>query len=345
VNTRKFGTTPDGKTVELYTLSNARGVETDISTYGGVIVALRTPDASGRPGDIVLGFDSLEGYLGADNPYFGALIGRFGNRIAKGRFKIGGVEYKLAQNNGENNLHGGPRGFDKVVWRVKNADRQSLELGYLSPDGDQGFPGNLDVTVRYTLTDANELAIDYSATTDGDTVVNLTSHSYFNLACGGDDLGHLLTLHADRFTPVNASLIPTGELRSVAGTPFDFRQPTAIGARVDAADEQLKYGGGYDHNLVLSRTGEGLAPVAKVVEPGSGRVMEVLSTEPAVQFYSGNTIPNVKGKGGRAYGRRSGFCLETQHYPDAPNQPSFPTTLLRPGERYHTTTVHKFSTL
>lgn len=342
MNPQDFGKTTDGTPVELYRLANSSGVEATIMTYGGTLVSLSTPDRNGRPGDIVLGFDKLEGYLG-DHPYFGALIGRYGNRIAKGRFTLNGVEYKLAQNNGENNLHGGPRGFDRVVWQVRSAGPQSLELGYLSKDGEEGFPGNLDVTVRYSLTDANELGIDYSATTDQDTVVNLTNHSYFNLACEGDNLGHLLRLNADRMTPVDAGLIPTGELRSVAGTPFDFRQPVAIGARIDADDEQLKLGGGYDHNFVLNRSGEGLSQVAKAVEPKTGRVLELFSTEPGVQFYSGNFIGDMLGKGGRRYGRRSGFCLETQHYPDSPNHPSFPTTVLKPGQRYHSTTVHKFS--
>ncbi len=345
MNKQNFGKTSDGTPVELYTLTNSHGVETTIMTYGGTVVSLKTPDRSGRPGDIVLGFDSLDGYLGSGNPFFGAIIGRYGNRIAKGRFSIDGVEYKLAQNNGENNLHGGPRGFDKVVWKVKNAGAQSLELGYLSKDGDQGFPGDLDVTVLYTLTDANELKIDYSATTGRTTIVNLTNHSYFNLACEGDNLKHMLQLNADRMTPVDAGLIPTGELRSVAGTPFDFRQATPIGARIDQKDEQLQRGGGYDHNFVLNRKGDGLTLVAKVAEPSSGRVLEVFTTEPGVQFYSGNSIASMKGKGGQPYGRRSGFCLETQHYPDSPNQPSFPTTLLKPGQRYHTETVHKFSAL
>ncbi len=338
---QNFGKTPDGTTVELYTLANSHGLQAKIMTFGGIVVSLTTPDRAGRPGDIVLGFDNLDAYL-AGHPFFGALIGRYGNRIGKGRFTLNGVEYKLAQNNGENHLHGGPGGFDKVVWRVKNAGPQSLELGYLSKDGEEGYPGNLDVTVRYTLTGANELSIDYSATTDKDTAVNLTNHSYFNLACEGDNLGHLMQINADRFTPTDAGQIPTGELRSVAGTPFDFRQPTPIGARIDENDEQLKYGSGYDHNFVLNRTGEGPSLAAKVVEPKTGRVMEVFTMEPGVQFYSGNHIGDMQGKG-RRYGRRSGFCLETQHYPDSPNKPSFPSTVLKPGQRYHTVTVHKFS--
>jgi len=343
MNRQEFGKTPDGTAVELYTLANSHGIEAAIMTYGGTIVSLNTPDRAGRSGDIVLGFDSLEEYLGGDNPYFGALIGRYGNRIAKGRFTLNGVEYKLAQNNGANHLHGGLRGFDKVVWQVNHADAQSLELGYLSRDGEEGYPGNLFVTVRFTLTDDDELGIDYSATTDRDTLVNLTSHSYFNLACEGTNLHHLMAINADRFTPVDAGLIPTGELASVAGTPFDFRQPTAIGARIDQGDEQLLRGGGYDHNFVLNRTGDGLSLAARVAEPSTGRVLEVFTTEPGVQFYSGNFIGDMKGKGGKAYGKRSGFALETQHYPDSPNQPGFPTTVLKPGQRYHTATVHKFS--
>jgi aldose 1-epimerase len=342
MNMKKFGQTPDGTPVELYTLANGRGLEAGIMTYGGTLVSLNVPDAAGRSGDVVLGFDTLDGYLG-ENPFFGALIGRYGNRIAKGRFSLNGVDYKLAQNNGENHLHGGPRGFDKVVWKVKNATDRTLELGYLSKDGEEGYPGNLDVTVRYTLTDDNQLAIDYSATTDKETVVNLTSHSYFNLACGGDILNHQLAINADRFTPVDAGLIPTGELRAVAGTPFDFRQPAAIGARIDQDDEQLRRGGGYDHNFVLNRAGNGLSLVAKALDPATGRVLEIFTTEPGVQFYSGNFIPRVAGKGGRKYQPRCGFCLETQHYPDSPNHPDFPTTVLKPGQRYHTTTVHKFS--
>jgi aldose 1-epimerase len=342
VNIQKFGKTPDGTPVELCTLTNSRGVETAIATYGGTVVTLKTPDRAGRLGDIVLGFDTLDGYLGS-HPFFGALIGRYGNRIAKGRFSLNGVEYKLAVNNGENHLHGGLRGFDKVVWKVKNAGPQFLELGYLSKDGEEGYPGNLDVTVRYTLTDDNELGIDYSATTDKDTVVNLTNHSYFNFAGQGDVLGYLITLNADRFTPTDSGSIPTGELRSVAGTPFDFRQPVTIGSRIEQDDEQLRFGAGYDHNYVLNRTGDGLSLAARATDPVTGRVLEVFTMEPGVQFYCGSHMTPITGKGGTVYQRRWGFCLETQRYPDSPNKPAFPTTVLKPGQRYHTATVHKFS--
>lgn len=340
---QEFGKTSDGTPVELYTLSNKQGVEAKIMNYGGIVVSLRTPDRTGKSGDITLGFDTLEGYL-KPNPYFGAIVGRYGNRIAHGRFKLDGVEYKLAQNNGENALHGGIKGFDKQVWKVKDAGPQFVELGYLSRDGEEGYPGNLDVTVRYTLTDNNELRIDYSATTDKDTVLNLTNHTYFNLAGEGDVLQHELKLYADRFTPVDKGLIPTGELRDVAGTPFDFRKPVAIGARINADDEQIRLGGGYDHNFVLNKSGDALAPAAEVFEPHSGRVLVVLTTEPGVQFYTGNFLDGtIHGKGGQVYQRRSAFCLETQHFPDSPNHPEFPTTTLKPGARYHSTTVWKFS--
>jgi aldose 1-epimerase len=341
---RDFGKTPPGETVELYTLKNAKGVEAAISTYGGVLVSLKVPDRAGALGDIVLGFDDFNGYL-KPPPYFGALIGRYGNRIAHARFTLDGVEYKLAKNNGDNSLHGGNRGFDKVVWKAKLGN--GLELTYLSKDGEEGYPGNLSVTVVYTLTDNNELKIDYTATTDKDTVVNLTNHSYFNLAGQGegDILAHQLTLNADRYTPVDKGLIPTGELRSVEGTPFDFRQPHAIGERIGSSDEQIGLGGGYDHNFILNRTGDGLSLAAKVNEAKSGRVLEVLTTEPAIQFYTGNFLDGtIAGKGGKIYGRRSALCLETQHYPDSPNHPSFPSTELKPGAVYHTTTVYRFST-
>jgi aldose 1-epimerase len=297
---------------------------------------------------VVLGFDSIDGYL-MRTSYFGVLVGRYGNRIAKGRFTLNGVEYKLATNNGENSLHGGVKGFNKAVWKVRDvSDGQSprLELTYLSKDGEEGYPGNLSVTVVYTLTDSNELRIDYSATTDKDTVVNLTNHSYFNLAGQGegDILGHELTLFAGKFTPSDKVLIPTGELRSVEGTPFDFRKPVAIGARIGQNDEQLKFGGGYDHNFVLSSGGGALALAARVYEPKTGRVMEVLTTEPGIQFYTGNFLDGtLSGKGGKAYAKRSGFCLETQHFPDSPNHPQFPSTVLRTGGRYQTTTVYRFS--
>jgi len=348
VKKQLFGKTTDGQEVDLYTLTNRSGVEVGIMNRGGTVVSIRVPDRSGKLGDIALGFDSLDGYL-KDIPYFGALVGRYGNRIAKGRFKLNGVEYKLAVNNGANHLHGGLQGFDKVVWSARGVSEgplPRLELTYLSKDGEEGYPGNLSVTVVYSLTDANELRIDYSATTDKDTVVNLTNHTYFNLtgAGDGDILGHVLTLYADRFTPVDKGLIPTGELRSVEGTPFDFRKPTPIGARIDAKDQQVQFGGGYDHNFVLSSAGGSLALAARVEEPKTGRVLEVLTTEPGIQFYTGNFLDGtLTGKGGKTYPKRSGFCLETQHFPDSPNQPKFPATLLKPGGKYQTTTVYRFS--
>ena len=339
-----WGKTPEGDSVDLYTLSNAKGAEARIATYGGVVVSLKVPDRSGAMGDVVAGFDSLEGYL-KPPPYFGAIIGRYGNRIGGARFSLNGMEYTLAKNDGANHLHGGVRGFDKRVWTAKPLSPQSLELTYLSKDGEEGYPGNLSATVTYTLTDANELKIEYSATTDKDTVVNLTNHSYFNLAGDGDILGHQVTIHADRFTPVDKGLIPTGELKSVAGTPFDFRAGNTIGERIEQKDEQLIFGRGYDHNWVLNRTGSGLESAAKVTDPKSGRVLEVLTTEPGLQFYTGNFLDgSLQGKG-RAYTRRSAFCMETQHFPDSPNKPDFPSTVLKPGGKYQTTTVFRFSTL
>ncbi len=343
-----FGKTADGQPIDLYTLTNRNGVEIGIMNRGATIVSIRVPDRSGKLGDVALGFDSLDGYL-KGTAFFGALVGRYGNRIAKGRFKLDGVEYKLAVNNGENHLHGGLQGFDKVVWNARDVSEgplPRLELTYLSKDGEEGYPGNLSVVVVYSLTDANELRIDYSATTDKDTVVNLTNHTYFNLAGAGegDILGHELTLYADRFTPVDKGLIPTGELRSVEGTPFDFRKPTPIGARIDAKDQQIQFGGGYDHNFVLNSGGGSLALAARVDEPKTGRVLEVLTTEPGIQFYTGNFLDGtLVGKGGKTYPRRSGLCLETQHFPDSPNHPKFPSTELKPGGKYQTTTVFRFS--
>jgi len=344
ITSRPFGKTPDGQTVDLYTLKNAKGAEADISTYGGVVVSLKTPDRSGVPGDIVLGFDDFNGYL-KPPPYFGAIIGRYGNRIAHAKFTLDGVDYTLAKNDGDNSLHGGKRGFDKVVWKA--ATGPGLTLTYLSKDGEEGYPGNLSTTVTYTLTDNNELQIDYKATTDKDTVVNLTNHSYFNLAGQGegDILAHQVTIYADRFTPVDKGLIPTGELRSVEGTPFDFRQPHAIGERINSGDQQLVIAKGYDHNWVLNRTGDGLFLAARVTEPKTGRVMEVLTTEPGLQFYTGNFLDGtIRGKGGKVYGPRAAFCMETQHFPDSPNHASFPPVVLKPGSEYHSTTVYRFST-
>lgn len=341
-----FGKTRDGAAVSIYTLTNAKGVEARIMTYGGVVVSLKTPDRTGKMADIVLGFDNLDGYQANPGPYFGALIGRYGNRIGHAKFTLNGKAYTLAANNGANSLHGGTRGFDKVVWTPRALPDGGLELTYVSKDGEEGYPGTLKVTVTYHLTDASELRISYAATTDKDTVLNLTNHSYFNLkgAGQGDILGHLVMLAADRFTPVDSGLIPTGELKPVKGTPFDFSKPTAIGARIENNDEQLKLGKGYDHNWVLNKGGKSLALAARVEEPSSGRVLEVLTDQPGVQFYTGNFLDGTaKGKGGKVYAIRNGFCLETQHFPDSPNKPSFPTTVLKPGQQFKSTTVYKFS--
>jgi aldose 1-epimerase len=343
-----WGQTPQGQPVEIYTLANARGMEARIITYGGILVSLKVPDRRGKFADVVAGFDSLDGYVGQPPPpFFGALVGRYANRIANATFTLDGVRYTLDKNDGPNSLHGGFHGFDKVVWTAKPIGNNSLQLMYLSKNGEEGYPGNLSVTVIYTLTVNNELRIDYSATTDKDTVLNLTNHSYFNLAGQGvgDVLGHIVTINADRYTPVDKTLIPTGELRPVAGTPFDFRTPHAIGERINADDEQLKYGRGYDHNFVLNRKGTSLELAARVVEPKSGRVLEVLTTQPGLQFYTGNQLDgSIHGKGGAVYRQHAAFCMETQHFPDSPNHPKFPTTELKPGARYHEITVFKFST-
>src|SRR5438309_4668066 len=327
-----FGTTADGKPVELFTITNAHGVEVRIMTYGAIIVSLRTPDRSGHLGDIVLGYPTLAGYL-AQSPYFGAIVGRYGNRIAKGRFSLDGKTYQLATNNGPNHLHGGVKGFDKVVWSTAPAETDSsaaVAFSYVSPAGEEGYPGTLRARVTYTLTDRDELRVDYLATTDQATPVNLTQHSYFNLAGAGtrDILDHELMIAADRYTPVDDTLIPTGELAPVAGTPFDFRQPTAIGARINQDNLQLKNGKGYDHNWVLNRKGTGLELAARLTDPKSGRTMEVATTEPGLQFYSGNFLDGtIKGKGGQVYAYRSGLCLLTQHFPDSQHQQNFPSTL------------------
>jgi len=340
-----FGTMPDGAAVEVLTLTNAAGMEVRAITYGGIITSLRVPDRTGKLDDIVLGFDRLDDYL-KDPPFFGAIIGRYGNRIARGQFVLDGKTYKLATNNGPNHLHGGTKGFDKVIWKAEPvAGKNAIAFSRTSADGEEGYPGNLLVQVTYTLTDRNELIVDYRATTDKPTVVNLTQHSYFNLAgqASGDILGHQLMLNADRYTPVSDTLIPTGELAPVAGTPFDFRKPVAIGARIGQPDAQLKNGLGYDHNWVLNRTATGLELAARVVEPKTGRTMEIRTTEPGIQFYSGNFLDGkLTGKQGAQYKHRTGFCLETQHYPDSPNQPKFPSTTVRPGTEYRSSTVFTF---
>lgn len=327
------------------TLVNKNGMKAVITSYGGKLISLWVPDKNGVLGDVVLGYDSASQYV-KGNPYFGAMIGRFGNRIARGSFKIGEEEYKLATNNGTNALHGGPNGFHNVYWQLKPVSAESLELYYLSKDGEEGYPGNLKVKVTYSLTDNNELVIGYEATTDKTTIVNLTHHSFFNLAGEGYPtiLDHTLYINADKFTPVDAGLIPSGELAPVIGTPFDFTKPTAIGNRIDGEDIQLKNGNGYDHNWVLVRKGAGLELAARVEEPTTGRSMEVWTTEPGLQFYAGNFLDGSDiGKGGKKYPYRSAFCLEAQHFPDSPNQPGFPSTFLEPGQVYKQTTVYKFS--
>ena len=345
---KPFGTLADGTSVELYTLKNAAGAEVDITNFGGIVTSIKVPDRDGKLADVVLGYDTLEGY--AKNPsHFGSTIGRYANRIAKAQFKLDGKTYKLAANNGVNTLHGGLKGFDKMVWQAdafEKPDSVGVVLTYTSPDGEEGYPGTLATRVTFTFTNANELAVDYSATTDKPTVLNFTNHSYFNLAGegSGDVLGHVLTLNSDRYTPANATLIPTGELASVTGTPFDFRTATALGARIDADDPQLKLGNGYDHNFVINRAGNELALAARVEEPKSGRVLEVRTTEPGVQLYTANHLDGSDaGKSGHAYAKNSAFCLETQHYPDSPNQSSFPSTTLRPGETFQSRTVYRFS--
>lgn len=348
ITKHNFGKTAAGQDVDLYILKNVHGMEARITNYGGIVVSLTALDRNRAYADVVLGFNDLETYLTKNDPYLGAIIGRYGNRIAKGRFKLNGVEYKLAVNNGENHLHGGIKGFDKVVWtgrEMKTPNGPAVVLTYLSKDGEEGYPGNLRVRVTYTLTNKNELRIDYSATTDKATVINLTHHSYFNLLGEGNGniLEHRVTINGDRFVATDAGSIPTGELAKVAGTPFDFLKPTAIGARINQDHEQLKLGNGYDHTWVINGRPGTLRHAATVTEPFQGRVMEVWTTEPGVQFYTGNFLDGtLTGKTGKPYPRRSGFCLETQHYPDSPNKPSFPTTTLRRGATYRSTTIYRF---
>jgi aldose 1-epimerase len=345
-----FGTMPDGTAITIFTLTNASGMEVRAITYGAIIVSIKVPDRSGKLDDVVVGHDTLEGYL-TRSRFFGAAVGRYGNRIGGAQFSLDGRTYPLAKNNGPNHLHGGIKGFDKVVWQgvAKNDPRgASVAFTRTSPDGEEGYPGTLDVGITYTLTARNELVVEYQAKTDKATHVNLTNHSYFNLAGdgSGDVLGHRLTLNADRYTPVDAGQIPTGELAPVEGTPLDFRKETPIGARIDSSHEQLRIGSGYDHNFVINRTAPGLALAARVVEPTTGRTLEVSTTEPGVQFYSGNKLDgSITGKGGHVYRARTGFCLETQHFPDSPNKPSFPSTVLKPGESYRSTTVFRFGVM
>jgi len=366
-----FGAMPDGTKIDLFTLTNAHGVEVRVITYGAVIVSIKAPDRRGHFDDIVTGFDTLDGYL-TRSRYFGAVVGRYGNRIANGRFTLDGKTYELATNNGKNHLHGGLRGFDKVVWAGSTVERDGnsgVALTYVSRDGEEGYPGTLNATVTYTLTARNELIVDYAATTDRATPINLTNHSYFNLAGDGhgDILQHVLTIDADRYTPTDDTQIPTGELAPVEGTPFDFRKPTPIGARIDANDEQIRRGHGYDHNFVLRSTSPQSASAgsasprsgsprsaslsgersphhaARVVDPSSGRTLDVATTEPGVQFYSGNNLDgSAVGKSGHVYARRTSLCLETQHFPDSPNHANFPSAILRPGERFQSRTVFTF---
>lgn len=349
ISETSFGSLPDGTPLKLFKLRNASGMEADITNYGGIITSLRTFDRNGKLEDVVLGYDSLAGYLKAPS-FFGALVGRYGNRIANGKFKLEGKTYTLVQNNGKNHLHGGKRGFDKVAWAPEvssSADSVSLKLTYLSKDMEEGYPGNLQVTVVYTLTNDNELKISYEATTDKPTVVNLTNHSYFNLTGNTkrDILGHTLTLQASKFVPVDDGLIPTGDLKAVKGTPFDFTQPAVIGARInDNNDQQIKIGRGYDHCYVFDKPLGSYAHVATLYDSTSGRQMDLFTSEPGTQLYTGNFLDgSVTGKFNTVYAQRYAVCLETQHFPDSPNQPQFPTVVLKPGEVYKTRTTYQFS--
>ena len=344
-----FGKTQDGKDVSLYTLKNKSGMTVKITNYGGVIQSISVPDRNKKMNDVVLGFDSMDGYL-TKEPYFGAVVGRYANRIAKGTFKLDGKQYHVPVNDGPNALHGGIKGFDKRVWEAKDvsgSDGEALLLTYVSADGEEGYPGTLTATVKYTVTDNNELRLDYGANTDKDTVLNLTNHSYFNLAGAGTAsvLDHKIMIAAEEFTPIDGTLIPTGKLEKVAGTPLDFTKSTVIGSRIDQANAQLKYGKGYDHNFVLHHASGQVSLAARVEEPTSGRVMEVSTDQPGIQFYTGNFLDGTnKGKGGKVYQHRSALCLETQHFPDSPNKPMFPTTVLKPGEHFHATTIFAFKT-
>ena len=346
IQSERFGTTTDGVPVELYTLTNRRGVEARISTYGGTLVSLLVPDRHGAFADVVLGFDTLEPYL-ADHPYFGSTIGRYANRIRGGAFTLDGRSHRLPLNDRTNHLHGGARGFHTMLWKpepVAGREGPSVRLRRRSVDGEEGYPGNLTVEVRYTLSDSDELVLDYSASTDAPTIVNLTNHAYFNLAGRGTIEGHVLRIAAGRYLPVDTALVPTGELRAVEGTPFDFTSPRPIGERLRDADEQLGHGRGYDHSWVLDRTdGGGEIAAAEVHDPASGRTMTMYTTQPGVQIYSGNFLDgSVSGKNGVRYQKHAGFCMESQHFPDSPNQPGFPSTVLRPGEEYRQRTRYRF---
>jgi aldose 1-epimerase len=343
-----FGKLPDGRKAELFTLKNKSGAKLTITNYGGIVVSLEVPDKAGKLGDVVLGYDKLQGYVD-NNPYFGALIGRYANRIGNGLFKLDGKEYQLAKNNnGICALHGGVKGFDKVLWKAEPAkavDGEALLLTYESPDGEEGYPGKLSVAAMHTWTEKNELRIEITATTDKPTVVNLTHHSYFNLAGAGsgDILGHEMMINADSITPIDATLVPTGKLQKVKGTPFDFNVPTLVGARIGAKDAQLEFGKGYDHNWVLRKKEGELSLAARVRDPKSGRVLEVETTEPGLQFYSGNFLDGtIHGKKGALYAFRNGFCLEPQRFPDSPNKPAFPSAVLRPGQLYKHTLIYRF---
>ncbi|WP_057937156.1 aldose epimerase family protein [Algoriphagus resistens] len=344
---RTFGTTYQNKNVETYEIKNANGMKMKVTNFGARVINLWVPDKDGNPVDVVLGFETLDEYLKSSEKYFGAAIGRYGNRIANGKFTLDGEEYTLPQNNNGQTLHGGPGGMDFVIWDAEKSGENGLVFTYTSPDGEEGFPGELKVKMTYTLTDDNEFKITYAAETDKATPVNLTHHSFFNLngAGNGDVLDHTLQLNASKFTPVNDVLIPTGEVATVKGTPFDFTSATRIGERIAQENEQLKFGGGYDHNWVLDKSGSELTQAAVISSPQTGIEMEVWTTEPAIQFYSGNFLDGtIKGKGGKVYELRSAFCLETQHYPDSPNQPNFPSTVLKPGEKYGQTCIYKFGT-
>jgi aldose 1-epimerase len=340
-----FDSTVDGKQIKLYYLKGKGNIQVAITNYGGKIVGLLAPDKAGQLEDVELGYDNIARYISTKERYYGGIVGRYGNRIAKGKFKVAGKEYSLVTNNGVNHLHGGKKGFNDVVWDAEQPNDYTLKLHYLSKDGEEGYPGNLDITLTYELTDNNEVKIDYQATTDKPTILNLTNHSFFNLhgAGNGDINDHILTINADRFTPVDSTLIPTGKLAPVKGTPMDFTTPTVIGERVDADYEQLKFGKGYDHNYVLNKKGKELSLAATVLEPQSGRYLEVWTTEPGVQFYGGNFLDGTdQGKEGKTYVHRGALCLETQHFPDSPNQPSFPSVTLNPGETYASVCVYKF---